>query len=197
MELFVVFYDPWVRDPSQELAEGSSSGKTPTGQPKKRVKRRLAPPRDPQVELLKQISEDDKKRAEERKQLLELEERKAAERDSVDVFFEFCALRVKKMPARMRSVVEMQIQQVLFNAENPATRQQIMDLPPDPLPNSCVTSCPLRYPASTDPVSVGRTWIHGNGREPLLPHGTIKQRQPGRDNVNGVQRGGLNELNKD
>ena len=69
-------------------------------------------------------SEDDDLRSEEGKVDNQVE------RNSVDLFFEFCSMRVKCLPPGMRSVVQMQIQQVLFNAENPGLpQQQIMSLP--------------------------------------------------------------------
>jgi len=176
-------------------AEGSSSGKTPTGQPKKRAKRRLAPPQDPQLEFLKQIRNEHKTREAERKQLLELEERKAAERDPVDVFFEFCALRVKKLPSRTRSIVEMQIQQVLFNAENPASRQKIMDLPPDPLPTAAAP--PVHsgiQPVPTQPVLAGQGYL-GFNIDPFYNTGLPSSDCRGETSM--VFREAMNETNKD
>lgn len=56
------------------------------------------------------------------------------EKHPVDVFFEFCAMRVKNLPQKLQSVVEMQVQQILFNAENPSAQQPIMSLPHDIVP---------------------------------------------------------------
>ena len=50
--------------------------------------------------------------------------------DPVDTFFSYCAQRAKRLPPAIQSVVEMQVQQILFNAENPSMPQQpIMPLP--------------------------------------------------------------------
>ena len=43
--------------------------------------------------------------------------RASANRDEVDTFFESCALRVKKLDPSLRSLVNLQILQVLYEAE--------------------------------------------------------------------------------
>lgn len=144
--------------------------------------------------MLKQITDEHKKRQVERDQLLELEQRKAAERDPVDVFFEFCALRVKKLPPRTRSVVEMQIQQILFNAENPAVSgQEVMHLPPGLLPTAAAPQVHSGIqPTPTQPVVAEQRFM-GYNSDPFYNMGLDNQGET----TSLVYREAMNQLNKD
>ena len=46
-----------------------------------------------------------------------------------DVFFESCALRIKKLPPSVRSFLQLQISQLFINAENPQLQIPITPLP--------------------------------------------------------------------
>ena len=77
--------------------------------------------------LLKQMHDDMLARQKEtdnrRKLRLEEErtyrEREQAQKSPEDAFFESCALRVKQLPSHIRSIIQVQVQQLLYNAENP------------------------------------------------------------------------------
>ena len=73
------------------------------------------------------IRESTKSRQELDRQIKEqIKEQRAVE----DVFFETCALRMKKLPATMKSFLQLQITQLFLNAENP----QLPQIPITPLP---------------------------------------------------------------
>ena len=62
-------------------------------------------------------------------------EREQAQKSPEDAFFESCALRVKQLPSQIRSIVQVQVQQLLYNAENPHLPPQVLV----PLPHHSAT----------------------------------------------------------
>ena len=62
-----------------------------------------------------------------------------------DAFFESCAIRMKALPASVKSVLQLQTSQLFFNAENQDTQVPIMTLPPSQLlaPTQNVTELPI------------------------------------------------------
>ena len=75
------------------------------------------------VNVIQEIYADHKKRMSER-------EEKMLSKSNVDLFFEHCAQRVKALDGTVQGVVQIQVQQLLFNAENPhMPAAPIMPLP--------------------------------------------------------------------
>ena len=93
---------------------------------------------------------------------------KDKERDEIDSFFDSCVHRVKKLPNSMKSVVQMQVSQIIFNAENPMMQQPVMAIPmpqvpqqmpqpasqlmPQPSPQPMHQSVPLAMGSSQKPT---------------------------------------------
>ena len=72
--------------------------------------------------------------ADHKKSQLEREER-FKKKSNVEMFFEGCAERVKALDSTLQGIVQIQFQQILFNAENP----HVPPIPIMPLPRAPTT----------------------------------------------------------
>lgn len=109
--------------PKKATPAATSTRPTPPASETK--KRKRTPVKERELEVLKQMQEDLRTRHADREERRKLQ-REVAQKTPEDAFFESCAMRVKCLPPTVRSIIQMQVQQLLYNAENPMLPQQVL-----------------------------------------------------------------------